>query len=198
MNKMIVCFVLSAFVAIVAIGDDLSSNVYMKVASIFSGGDLSETNRLFAAVRGGGFDNELDSCQFNDLNSYVSNNCNQILSSWSLYRTNEVVRFSVLSAVGFSGVDVYTNTLSCLLASFESGCTSEWASIEFVASPYGTPLDGILARRISAPGFSNLVSRVKSASLLMSDADTSDWCDEVLSGAAKRELDDLDLIESLR
>lgn len=195
MNKLTMCCAVIAATLMLGRADELFSNVCARVDSLFQGNGLSETNRAFVSVRSGGFDHEMTASEFRPLCTLVSNNCADIASSWDCYRTNEVVRFSVLSAVGFSGEVAYTNFLARLLVNFESGCTSEWKSIEFMASPYGTPMDGYLARKISSAGCSNLVSRIRSIASIMADTETALWCDEVMSGAAKQELEDLDAIE---
>ncbi len=131
----------------------LLTNVYLKSSQVYQNhylnGRLRSPERYFRCVRGGGVDFELDGIhleRFMDLVKVVSNNCSQIASDWYSYETNEMVRFTTLSAVGYSGYNNYTNFVDKLLAFAETDTrTNYWRSLRFIMSPYGTRQENRLA-----------------------------------------------------
>ena len=50
-----------------------------------------------------------DMPKFLALTACVSNHCAEIAADWRTYETNEMVRFTTLSAVGYSGYSNFTN-----------------------------------------------------------------------------------------
>ena len=77
--------------------DPLASNIYSRVKSMYEGHWLSPFD-YFLAVRGGGVEMEMETTNFFTFVSFVSNNCSAIAADWPTYETNEMVRFTTLSA----------------------------------------------------------------------------------------------------
>ena len=173
----------------------LITNVYEKCLCVFQdyrlqGYAITPEDR-FLAVRGGGVNFELDGIhleRFMELVKVVSNNCSQIASDWYSYETNEMVRFTTLSAVGCSGYNNYTNFVDKLLAFAETDTrTNYFGSLDFMMSPYGTKAESKLALNYASMIVSNIVLRFKAQSLKNADTNNIQWCDEVLSGEWKRD-----------
>ena len=173
----------------------LLMNVYLKSSQVYQNhylnGRLRSPERYFRCVRGGGVDFELDGIhleRFMDLVKVVSNNCPQIASDWYSYETNEMVRFTTLSAVGYSGYNNYTNFVDKLLAFAEVDTrTNYFGSLDFMMSPYGTKAESKLALNYESSIVSNIVLRFKAQSLKIADTNNIQWCDEVLSGEWKKD-----------
>lgn len=174
--------------------NSLVTNVYSKTMHVYSDyvflGRHRSQEYFFSGVRGGGVDFELDGIhleRFMDLVSVVSNNCEAIASDWHAYETNEMVRFTTLSAVGFSGYNNYTNFVRRLLDSYdEVPRTNSWKSIQFISGPYGTPMDFQLALNYESSIVSNLISRIKEHAAVNNATNDFNWCNKVLSGEWKR------------
>ena len=170
------------------------TNVYAKCFHIFQDyklhGNPIPVEDRFLAVRGGGVDFELDGVhleRFMNLVNVVSNNCDAIVSNWYDYETNEVTRFTVLSAVGYSGYENYTNFVDKILAYSERNTqTNYFRSLNFIMCPYGTRQDCKLALNYENAIVSNLFLRFKAQAVKNADTNNVNWCDEVLSGEWKR------------
>jgi hypothetical protein len=183
----------------VAQNEVLSTNIYRKVMHVYENhmlhGSARNPIRYFRAVRGGGIDFELDGVhleRFMDLVNVVSNNCSEIASDWYAYETNEMVRFTTLSAVGYSGYNNYTNFVDKLLTLAESDArTNYFESLDFIMGPYGTREESSIAVNYENGIISNLVVRFRNQSLKVSDTNNVNWCDKVLSGEWKRDYLDM-------
>ena len=189
-------FAATVLFANVCIADDycLLTNVYQKVQHIYRDyvfcGRLRTPEYFFSGVRGGGIDFELEGNhleRFMDLVNIVSNNYRAIVSDWYGYETNEMSRFTILSAVGYSGYENYTNFVDKILEYSERNTqTNYFRSLNFIMSPYGTRQDCKLALNYENAIVSNLFLRFKAQAVKNADTNNVNWCDEVLSGEWKR------------
>ena len=105
-----------------AYDNSIVTNIYSQVAKLYEGhkvhGNPVSSYSRFLGVRGGGINNEFfddEIRKFTNLVEIVSNNCASIAANWRTYETNEMVRFTVLSAVGYSGYDNYTNFVNTVI-----------------------------------------------------------------------------------
>jgi hypothetical protein len=176
-------------------GYNLSTSIYQKVHNIYSDyvfcGRIRTPEYFFSGVRGGGVDFELDGIhleRFMDLVKVVSNNCSQIASDWYSYETNEMVRFTTLSAVGYSGYNNYTNFVDKLLAFTETDTrTNYWRSLRFIMLPYGTKQETKLALTYEDVVVSNIFVRIRQQAINNVDTNSVNFCNRVLSGEWKSE-----------
>ena len=177
-----------------AYDNSIVTNIYSQVAKLYEGhkvhGNPVSSYSRFLGVRGGGINNEFfddEIRKFTNLVEIVSNNCASIAANWRTYETNEMVRFTVLSAVGYSGYDNYTNFLNTVITpSCSLLYTNRWATVKFMLDPYGTEMEHQLALNYENPIVSNIVQRIKAESVLQSNTNYVNWCSEILSGEWKR------------
>ena len=197
MMKFILLFFVSALCVHVSVAQNnvLSTNIYHKVMRVYENhilhGSLRNPKRYFRSVRGGGVDSELDGInleRFINLVNVVSNNYEIVATNWNTYETNEMVRFTTLSAVGYSGYNIYTNFVRMVLDSCDRfPRTNSWDSIRFISGPYGTPMDIQLAMNYENSIVSNLVNRIKEYAIENNSTNDVIWCNKVLSGEWKAE-----------
>ena len=174
--------------------NSLVTNIYTKTMHVYSDyvflGRQRTPEYFFSGVRGGGVNFELDGihlARFTNLVEIVSNNCVSIAVDWQTYETNEMVRFTVLSAVGYSGYDNYTNFVNTVITpSCSLLYTNRWATVKFMLDPYGTEMEHQLALNYENHIVSNIVQRIKAESVLQSNTNYVNWCSEILSGEWKR------------
>ena len=122
-----------------------------------------------------------------ELVEVVSNNYAAVAADWYSYETNEMVRFTTLSAVGYLGFNSYTNFVTQLLDYNDSTRTTNlWNSIRFISDPYGTPMEFQLALNYESAIASNQILRIKSCATLNGATNTINWANKVLSGEWKR------------
>ena len=166
--------------------DPLASNVYSKVKRLYA--DQKSPFDFFITVRGGGVEMEMETTNFFTFVSFVSNNCSAIAADWPTYETNEMVRFTTLSAVAYSGFDRMTNLADRVLAGYEANTNySGWDTIRFINCPYGTrATKQYLARNYDVPGVSNLLQRIRALAVAHGNDVMRDDCDECLSGEIKK------------
>ena len=177
-----------------AYDNDVVTNIYGKVTKLYDGhkvhGNPVSPYSRFLGVRGGGINNEFfddEMLKFTNLVEMVSNNCVSIAADWRTYETNEMVRFTVLSAVGYSGYDNYTNFVNTVITpSCSLLYTNRWETVKFMLDPYGTEMEHQLALNYENTIVSNIVQRIKSESILQSNTNYVNWCSEILSGEWKR------------
>jgi len=170
-------------------GDTVASNVYSLVKNIYR--RYRSPFDHFTTVRGGGVASEMEMSEIMPLVEFVSNHCASIAVDWPTYETNEMVRFTTLCAVGFSGYDNYTNFADKVLALYEANTNAcSWDTIKFIHDPYGTASENSLSLNYDQPVVSNLLLRIKAKAIEIGDPDRPDICEEQLSGAAR--LDCLD------
>lgn len=168
--------------------DALASNVYMQVRQLYEADGTTPFDH-FLGVRGGGMNREMARDEYMPFVSFVSNNCAVIAADWQSYETNEVVRFSVLSAVGFSGLCAYTNFACSVLSLYEANTNScSWRTIRMIHSPYGTDAEGLAALNYDVPGMSNIITRIRALAEAVGDTNVVWECDYRLSGHEKQEL----------
>ncbi len=167
--------------------DPLASNIYSRVKSMYEGHWLSPFD-YFLAVRGGGVEMEMETTNFFTFVSFVSNNCSAIAADWPTYETNEMVRFTTLSAIAYSGFDRMTNLADRVLAGYEANTNyCGWDTIRFINCPYGTrATKQYLARNYDVPGVSNLLQRIRALAVAHGNDVMRDDCDECLSGESKK------------
>ena len=190
-------FAATVLFANVCIADDycLLTNVYQNVQHIYRDyvfcGRLRTPEYFFSGVRGGGIDFELEGIhleRFMDLVNIVSNNYRAIVSDWYGYETNEMSRFTILSAVGYSGYENYTNFVDKILEYSETDTrTNYWRSLRFIMSPYGTKQENRLALNYENATVSNFFQRLKQQAINNGETNSVNWCNDVLSGEWKKD-----------
>ncbi len=190
MNKQVMTVVAICFSCAVARGDGaLSAEVYARAMSVLSA--TGETPcQFYHGVVGGGFLQDGMSDQFTSFCSFVSNRCEDIVSDWPTYETNDMVRFTLQSAIGFCGFKCQTNLAVKVLSLYEGSTnTVSYGTVEMAGFPYGVPLDAenYLALHYDTPGVSNIITRIQNIAVAMSDTNTVDVCVQCLSGEKKRE-----------
>lgn len=166
----------------------LQTNIYAQAHSLYEGQGMSPI-RCFHAVRGGGFANDGMTDQFLAFCSFVSNRCNDIVAEWPAYETNEVARFTVQSAIGYTGFSNLTNLAERVLSLYENDPDSiSDRTLRMVEFPYGTPFmaENYLAFNYDVPGVSNIINRIRSIGASNSKINTVLYCDEVLSGERRQ------------
>ena len=166
--------------------DATASNVYMQVRQLYGGNGRTLFDH-FLGVRGGGVAQEMEMQDFMPFVHFVSNHCAEIAANWQIYETNEVVRFTTLSAVGCSGFDNYTNFVDMVLCQYETGTNScSWSTVKFMKSPYGTEEEVSLELKYDIPFVSNILLRVRSAAMKIGDDTVRQSCEFELSGNGRR------------
>lgn len=167
----------------------LASNIYTQVRSIYAY-DTWELFHYFQAVRGGGVRMDLedrDMPKFLALSSFVSNHCAEIAADWRTYETNEVVRFTTLSAIGYSGYNNFTNFADIVSTRRLADSTlCSWWTVRFLTSPYGTPCETSIALNYDNPVVSNILYKIRQCAVMENNTNEVDTCDVILSGEWKR------------
>ena len=173
----------------------LVSNVYTRVGAVFQEDGGLGTRRLFGGVAGGdGFMWGSLKQPFLELVPVVSNNYVQIAEDWDAYQTNRVVSFTVISAIGFSGFNVYTNFLETMLSRYEQTQTSnDWKVVRHLLLPINTPLENGLLLNNDNVAVSNMLLRIKTGAIQRSDNKINRLCERFISSEARRRY--LDMIE---
>ncbi len=170
--------------------ENLISNIYNQVSIIFEKDGGLRTERLFNSVYGGDGYMWGDLMQpFLGLTSIVSNNYSQIAEDWNSYKTNMVVSHTVLTAIGFLGVNVYTNFTATMLGRYEQTQSSnDWKVVKFLAAPFCTPLEQSVSLFYDDVVVSNLFVRIRSGAINQGDMKTKEICEDLLSGKSKEML----------
>lgn len=169
----------------------LASNIYVQVRSVYAYDTWQTLYDYFYAVRGGGVRLDLedrDMPKFLALTVCVSNHCAEIAADWRTYETNEVVRFTTLSAVGYSGYSNFTNfadIVTTQILSNPSLCSS--CTMNFLVSPYGTPSETCMGLNYDNPVVSNIITRIRQVEVSLNQTNGVNACDAFLSGEWKRE-----------
>ena len=169
----------------------LASNIYAQVRSVYAHDTWRPLYKYFDAVRGGGVRMDLedrDMPKFLALTACVSNHCAEVAADWRTYETNEVVRFTTLSAVGYSGFCNYTNFVDIVATrrlSDPSLCS--WDTVQFLISPYGTPGEAYLGLNCDLPVVSNIVLKIRQIAVMENNTNAVNGCDSFLSGEWKRQ-----------
>ena len=129
-----------------------------------------------------------DMPKFIALSSFISNHCAEVAADWRTYETNEVVRFTTLSAVGYSGYSNFTNFADVVATQYlidPSLCS--WDTAHFLFSPYGTPCETYMALNYDNPAVSNVILKIRQVAVMNNDTNGVDTCDVYLSGKWKRQ-----------
>jgi len=168
---------------------DMVTNIYARANAIYEGHWLSPRDN-FITTRAGGFLNEGMTDKFVSFCGFVSNRCNEIVADWPAYETNEVARFTVISAIGFTSFSNMTNLAERVLSMYEKDNGSVSTDTLFrIRIPAGTPPDSehYLALNIDVPGVSNIVQRLRNIAVANSNTNGILYCDACLSGELKAE-----------
>ena len=178
-----------------AVDYSLVSNVYTRVGAVFQEDGGLGTRRLFGGVVGGdGFMWGSLKQPFLELVPVVSNNYVQIVEDWDAYQTNRVVSFTVISAIGFSGFNVYTNFLETMLSRYEQTQTSnDWKVVRHLLLPINTPLENGLLLNNDNVAVSNMLLRIKTFAIQRNEAKIKRLCERFISSEARKRY--LDMIE---
>ena len=178
-------------------GEDVSlvSNVYNQVSLIFKEDGGLNTESYFGGVYGGdGYLWGSLKQPFLEFVPVVSNNAVQITEDWDSYATNEVVSYTVLSAIGFSGFNVYTNFLESMLLRYEQTQTSNnWEVVRYLLLPINTPLENGLLLNNNNVAVSNMLLRIKTFAIQRNENKIKRLCERFISSEARRRY--LDMIE---
>ena len=182
-----------------AYDNSVVTNIYSQVAKLYEGhkihGKSVSAFSRFVGVRGGGVKNEFfdeEMSKFTNLVTAVSNNCLSIATDWQTYETNEMVRFTVLSAVGYAGYGNYTNFVNTIVVVSQTNsmyCTLE--TLDFLISPYGTPGEAYLGLNFHESTISNILDTIRYKANIANDTNIVSSCDAFLSGEWKREYLDM-------
>ena len=173
----------------------LLTNIYQKTSHLYSDfvfcGKLRTPEYFFLGVRGGGVNFELDGIhleRFMELVKVVSNNYAAVASDWYSYETNEMSRFTILSAVAYLGYDSYTNFVDRILEYSETDVrTNYWRSLRFIMSPYGTKQENRLTLNYEHATVSNFFQRLRQQAINNGETNSVNWCNDVLSGEWKKD-----------
>ena len=166
----------------------LASNIYAQVWHIYDSASESPFD-YFLSARGGGVDNELQTPEFFAYCAFVSNHCDEIIADWPTYETNEMVRFTTLSAIGCSGYDNLTNLMETVLSHYMVDTNyCGWETIRFINSPFGTTGRWYNVLHYDDPLVSNNLECIKTIALNLGKTNVVEWCNERLSGALKIEI----------
>ena len=171
--------------------DALASNVYSQVKVMYAGNWQSPFDH-FLSVRGDGVASAMEMQNFMPFVHCVSNHSAEIAANWRTYETNEMVRFTTLSAVGFSGFDNYTNFVDAILSQYESDTNvCSWSTIKFLKAPYGTAEAMSIELNYDIPVVSNILLRIRAAAIAQGDDRMRQTCDFELSGEGKQDYLDM-------
>lgn len=192
--KVMMSVAFSALSFVCSASTNLLSHINKDVGRVYGSSTYLDAETLFMGVRGGdGLVGNADTENpFLELVAVVSNNYAAIGRDWNGYRTNEVVRFTVLSAVGFSGVDVYTNFTAAIVARCErTGDTNDWETVRFLLTPVMTAQERVFMMNYDSPPYGDLLRRIRACATRRNDTKTVEVCDDYLSGEPRREYLDL-------
>lgn len=189
-------------VSVVYSSSDFATNVYNLVSHIWAGYVIDGGGRTLtpeqncgSAIGGGLIYNvsEEEWRRFRDYTEAVSNNCAEIIADWRSYETNEMVRFTTLNAIVYSGFDNYTNCIENLLSRYEADTNYfGLATMRFLAMPYGT-MEGeyMLANHYDIPAVSNMLVRLRTQAENVGYEYVVQSCNTTLSGKKKADYDQL-------
>ena len=178
-----------------ATSEELVSNIYSRVSLIFKEDGGLNTESYFGGVYGGdGYLWGSLKQPFLEFVPVISNNAVQITEDWNSYATNEVVSYTVLSAIGFSGFNVYTNFLKSMLLQYEQSQTSNnWEVVRYLLLSINTPLENGLLLNNDNVAVSNMLLRIKTFAIQRNETKIKRLCERFISSEARRRY--LDMIE---
>ena len=144
----------------------------------------------FNSARHGGFRFGYVNDKFRSLCALVSNRCDEIVADWPAYETNDVARFTLISAIGFtSKLSNMTNLANKVLTMYENDHASiSEDTLDLIRWPLGTPMEmeQYLGLNSDVPGVRNMIQRLRSIAVVNSNTNAIEFCDECLSGERKR------------
>ena len=189
MNKLMVVVAYCVTMGFLCGEENLVSNVYERVNLIYGSDKWDSPRDVFDAVRGGdGFESGSVRNSFYELIPVVSNNCSKILQDWDAYATNEVVAFTVANAAAYSGGNVMLPLAQKAMARYEeTKAEIDWLTIKYLMIPSLTPQMHFMPLNYDSPTVNSLVVRFRACLKARGDKPgLENWCDEVLSGGAKK------------
>lgn len=169
--------------------ESLVSNIYERVNLIYGSDKWDSPRDVFYAVRSGdGFESGSVSKPFHELIPVVSNNCSKILQDWNAYATNDVVAFTVANAAVYSGGEVMLSFAQKTMSRYEETKTEmDWLTIKYLMIPNLTPQMHFMPLNYDSPTVNSLIVRFRACLKARGDKPgLEEWCDEVLSGGAKK------------
>ena len=188
------CLILLSLVPLLARATSVTvAHIYAQANAVFQSEDAAHPVQAYHAALGGGMVSECMNDTFRSLCHFVSNHCDEIAADWMAYETNDMVRFTTLSAVGFSGFDNLTNLASHVLSLYEADANAiSWQTIEMLSGPDDPPdAAHYLCLNYDVPGVSNLVNRFKAIYVGRGELERASMFDADLSGEAKRDYLDM-------
>ena len=210
-TKTIAAMILSTFASQAMFADiTMVTNVYDRVNEVYAFTNVCgerpeneigradwEIDRLrwnsyeyFNSARHGGFRFGYVNDKFRSLCALVSNRCDEIVADWPAYETNDVARFTLISAIGFtSKLSNMTNIANKVLTMYETDHASiSEDTLDLIRWPLGTPMEmeQYLGLNSDVPGVRNMIQRLRSIAVVNSNTNAIEFCDECLSGERKR------------
>ena len=144
----------------------------------------------YISARHGGFRFGYANDKFRSLCALVSNRCDEIVADWPAYETNEVARFTLISAIGFtSNLSNMTNLANKVLTMYENDHASiSEDTLELIEWPLGTPaeMEQYLGLNYDMPSVNSIIQRLRTIAVVNSNTNTVRFCDKCLSGERKR------------
>ncbi len=144
----------------------------------------------FNSARHGGFRFGYVNDKFRSLCALVSNRCDEIVADWPAYETNDVARFTLISAIGFtSKLSNMTNLANKVLTMYENDHASiSEDTLELIKWPLGTPaeMEQYLGLNYDMPSVNSIIQRLRTIAVVNSNTNTVRFCDKCLSGERKR------------
>lgn len=189
MNKLVLMAVSCAVAGHLLGEDGLVSNIYAQVDLVYGSDKWDSPRDVFHSVRGGdGYEGGSVRKPFYALIPVVSNNYEKILQDWGTYATNEVVAFTVSNAAAYSGGKVLVSFVETAMSRYErTKSEDDWWTLKYLMVPRLTRQMDFMELNYDTPAVSNLIVRFRTC--LESRGDLPDlvsWCDDVLSGDAKK------------
>lgn len=164
-------------------------SAYAQVLDVYSQGARAPYDKFTSVSCGHGISAELDRgiamTNFLRYCSTVSNNFDRITTNWSAFETNEMVRYTTISAVGYCGADLYTNFCNRVLDSRMEANDDQMETAVTLLYPEGTPMYNYLMMNYNLPGISNIVHRIREIAIQNNKTNTAERCADILSGAEK-------------
>ena len=144
----------------------------------------------YISARHGGFRFGYANDKFRSLCALVSNRCDEIVADWPAYETNDVARFTLISAIGFtSNLSNMTNLANKVLTMYENDHASiSEDTLELIEWPLGTPaeMEQYLGLNYDMPSVNSIIQRLRTIAVVNSNTNTVRFCDKCLSGERKR------------
>lgn len=170
--------------------EPLISNIYERVNRVYGSDKWDSPRDVFRSVRGGdGYEFGSVRKPFYELIPVVSNNFEKIVRDWDAYATNEVVAFTVANAAAYSGGDVLVTLANEALSRYErTNAADDWWLLKYLLIPDLTPQMHFMIMHYDSPAVNDLIVRFRACAETRGvESNRVSWCDEALSGSAKKE-----------